>query len=161
MSSLQQQQPQKRRLYKSWLYRICRQEEELECRQSILFLQMFYYHTIKLSFPFKTNLKKKHILKWDFLTLYSTPVYILNLLPSSLLPNTTITIKVPSFALVISVDLMKYWVRSIGPRYLRPSSTSSINSPLLPSGSKTMLQVWVSKGYQLKCIILQLFNRFV
>ena len=71
--------------------------------------------------------------------------------PRSLRPRTTMTLIEPvSASLIIWVDLMKYWVRSLGPRYSRPSSTSSINSPLFPLGWRIIVQVCVSKGYQLK-----------
>ena len=41
-----------------------------------------------------------------------------------------------------TADLMKYWVRSLGPRYSSPPSTSSRNSPPLPLGAKVITQVW-------------------
>lgn len=43
--------------------------------------------------------------------------------------------------------LIKYWVRSCGPRYSRCWGTSWTNSPEFPSHSNTITQDWVSNGY--------------
>ena len=54
------------------------------------------------------------------------------------LPSTTVTSTSLSTPRVMLVCLMKYWVRSLGPVYSSPATTSSTNSPVFPS-------VWASR----------------
>lgn len=98
----------------------------------------------------KKGLKK--LVEYEMVTRRRVGIYTVSNVPKSRLPNTTTTEMEPSSDMEIPVDRMKYWVKSIGPRYSRPSSWISINSPLLPSGLRIILQVCVSKGYHLQIL---------